>query len=69
MNEIWSEAEKQFIRDTANHLTDEQGAVELTKTCGRIVTVDSWRKQRQKLGIKKKPGRGICEVVLDVSGG
>ena len=67
MNEIWSEAEKQFIRDTAHHLTDEQGAVELTKTCGRIVTVDSWRKQRQKLGIKKKPGRGICEVVLDVS--
>ena len=63
MNEIWSEAEKQFIRDSAEHITDEQGSTQLSQVCGRIVTIDSWRKQRQKLGIKKKPGRGICQIV------
>ena len=67
MNQVWSEAEKAFIRDSAGRLTDEAGSIELSKVCGRIVTVNAWRKQRQKLGIKKKPGRGICEVVLDVS--
>ena len=62
MNQVWTEAEKDFIRKSAGHLTDEHGAVELSKVCGRPITVDAWRKQRQKLGIKKKPGRGVCAV-------
>lgn len=62
MNQVWTEAEKQFIRDSAETLTDEAGAVELSKVCGRIVTVNAWRKQRQKMGIKKNPGRGVCSV-------
>tara|TARA_Y100001938_G_scaffold53953_1_gene75400 strand:- start:2251 stop:2532 length:282 start_codon:yes stop_codon:yes gene_type:complete len=62
MNQVWSEAEKQFIRDSAGKLTDEAGAIELSKVCGRIVTVNAWRKQRQKMGIKKNPGRGVCSV-------
>ena len=62
-NEIWSEAEKQFIRDSAGHLTDAAGSVELSKVAGRTITIDAWRKQRQKLGIRKKPGRGICAVI------
>ena len=62
MNQVWTEAEKAFIRDTAGNLTDEQGAVELSKVCGRTITVDAWRKQRQKMGIKKLPGRGVCKV-------
>ena len=28
MNQVWSEAEKQFIRDSAGKLTDEAGAIE-----------------------------------------
>lgn len=63
MNEVWTETEKNFIKDTANRLTDEAGAIELSKVAGRTITVDAWRKQRQKLGIKKKPGRGVCVVV------
>ena len=62
MNQVWSEAEKQFIRDSAGKLTDEAGAIELSKVCGRIVTVNARRKQRQKMGIKKNPGRGVCSV-------
>ena len=62
MIQVWSEAEKQFIRDSAGKVRDEAGAIELSKVCGRIVTVNAWRKQRQKMGIKKNPGRGICSV-------
>jgi hypothetical protein len=62
MNQVWSEAEKQFIRDSAGKLTDEVGAIELSKVCGRIITVNAWRKQRQKMGIKKNPGRGVCSL-------
>ena len=62
MNQVWTEAERQFIKDSAGTLTDEAGAIELSKVCGRIVTVNAWRKQRQKMGIKKNPGRGVCSV-------
>ena len=62
MNQVWTETERQFIKDSAGTLTDEAGAVELSKVCGRIVTINAWRKQRQKMGIKKNPGRGICSV-------
>ena len=65
MNEVWTEAEKNFIRETAERLTDEAGAIELSKVAGRIITVDAWRKKRQKLKIKKKPGRGVCAIVKD----
>jgi len=62
MNKVWTEAEKLFIKDAAGTLTDEAGAIELSKVCGRIITVNAWRKQRQKMGIKKNPGRGVCSV-------
>ena len=65
MNQVWTEAERQFIKDSAGTLTDEAGAIELSKVCGRIVTVNAWRKQRQKMGIKKNPGRGICSIRND----
>ena len=67
MNQVWSEAEKAFIRDSAGRLTDEAGSIELSKVCGRVVTVNAWRKQRQKMGIKKNPGRGVCSVKEDGS--
>jgi hypothetical protein len=35
----------------------------MTIYAGRLVTLDAIRKVRQKLGITKKPGRGICGVV------
>lgn len=62
MNKIWSEAERQFIRDNAGKLKDKQLAAKLTQTTGRLISIQSVRKQRQKMGITKKPGRGKCEV-------
>ena len=64
MNNIWNENERQFIRDNAAILTDAQGAAQLSKITGRYISVQSWRKQRQKMGISKKPGRGICALSL-----
>lgn len=63
MNQVWKEHEKAFIRDNADTMKDRELAVELTKNTGRIVTVQAVRKQRQKLGITKERGRGICSVV------
>jgi|TARA_R100000008_G_C3447759_1_gene97781 hypothetical protein len=62
MNTVWTEEEKDFVRQNANILTDKQGSEQLSRITGRNVTLNSWRKQRQKLGISKMPGRGICEV-------
>ena len=62
MNQIWSEAERQFIRENAGILTDKTGAEQLSRITRRKVTIHAWRKQRQKMGISKKPGRGICKI-------
>ena len=63
MNIKWSEDEKDFIRANAEIMKDSEMAAYLTAHVGRIVTLDAIRKVRQKLGITKKPGRGICGVV------
>ena len=62
MNQIWSEAERQFIRENAGILTDKAGAEQLSRITRRKVTIHAWRKQRQKMGISKSPGRGICKI-------
>jgi hypothetical protein len=64
MNKVWTEYEKEFIRVNADRFTDEQLAKQLQRVCGRKVTLYSIRKVRQSLGIKKKPGRGICSIDL-----
>mgnify|MGYP003625245356 FL=1 len=63
MNIKWSEDEKDFIRANAAAMKDAEMADYLTAHAGRLVTLDAIRKVRQKLGITKKPGRGICGVV------
>ena len=63
MNIKWSEDEKDFIRANAAAMKDVEMADYLTAHTGRLVTLDAIRKVRQKLGIAKKPGRGICGVV------
>lgn len=63
MNIKWSETEKNFIRENAHRLKDSEIATELTASSGRHVTLQSVRKMRQKLGIKKLSGRGVCGVV------
>jgi len=62
MNKIWTDEEKDFVRDNASTMKDEDMAKELSKLANRTVTLQSVRKCRQKLGIKKKRGRGICGI-------
>ena len=62
MNQIWSEVERNFVRNNAGILTDKEGAEQLSRITGRRVTLHAWRKQRQKMGISKMPGRGICRI-------
>ena len=59
----WTLEEKEFIRENAGVMKDRDLAQKLADKSGRRVTVDALRKVRQKLGIKKKHGRGICAVV------
>ena len=65
MNQVWKEHEKAFIKENANIMKDKELATRLTKITGRIVTIQAVRKQRQKLGVTKARGRGICAVVQD----
>lgn len=62
MNIKWSENDKNFIRDNAHRMKDADIAESLTEQTGRKVSLQAVRKMRQKLGLKKKCGRGICEV-------
>ena len=57
MNEVWSLHEKQLVVESA-HLKDEDAAKKLSELLNREISVHSYRKQRQKLGIKKGHGRG-----------
>ena len=63
MNIKWTDDDRQFIKDNAAFMKDADIAKELTEKTGRKVTLDAVRKVRQKLGIKKRHGRGICGVV------
>tara|TARA_Y100000356_G_C11203598_1_gene259227 strand:- start:465 stop:689 length:225 start_codon:yes stop_codon:yes gene_type:complete len=63
MNIKWTDEDRQFIKDNAAFMKDADIAKELTEKTGRKVTLDAVRKVRQKLGIKKRHGRGICGVV------
>ena len=64
MNIKWTDDDRKFIRDNAEFMKDIDIAKELTEKTGRKVTLDAVRTVRQKLGIKKKHGRGICGIVI-----
>jgi len=63
MNRVWSETEKAFIEKNAGMITDAEGARQLSAITGRPISIHAWRKQRQKLGKKKAPGRSVCRLV------
>ena len=44
MNKIWSEQEKQFVKDNAGKMKDQAIADELTKRSGRKVSLQAFRK-------------------------
>lgn len=62
MNQVWTPIEEQFIKENAGRVSDEVGAAQLSKIVGREITVYAWRKKRQKMGLRKAPGRGVCKL-------
>jgi len=65
MNKVWSEVEKDYIRQNAGTMTDAVIAANLSQNTGRKVSLQAVRKQRQKMKIAKKPGRGICALMQE----
>jgi len=64
MNKVWSDTEKQFIKDHAHDMKDKELLEELSQKTSRKITLQGIRKQRRKIGIVKKRGRGLCEILL-----
>jgi hypothetical protein len=62
MHKTWTEIEKQYIRENALQVKDVEIAKILSDRRGKIISVQSVRKQRQKLGILKASGRGYCRA-------
>ena len=62
MNRKWTESERRFIVENAPRLTDNDIADRLTVSTGRSISVNAVRKTRQRLGIIKQSGRGICKL-------
>ena len=62
MNIKWSAEDKQFIKERAADLKDNELAIQLSLRNGRPVSLGAIRKLRQRLGITKKCGRGICAL-------
>jgi len=62
MNIKWSAEDKQFIKERAADLKDKELAIQLSLRNGRPVSLGAIRKLRQRLGITKKCGRGICAL-------
>ena len=60
MNKTWTDLDKLFVRVNALTMKDEDIARALTESTGRNVKTQSVRKQRQKMGIFKASGRGLC---------
>lgn len=58
----WSEKEEEFIRNYAGEYTDDEMAKMLSRFCGRKISKAAYRKKRQRLGVAKKNGRGICKL-------
>lgn len=59
----WTNEDGEFIKANVNSLKDEEMAKKLSEKKGVSISVQSLRKERKKLGIKKQPGRGKCAVV------
>jgi hypothetical protein len=62
MNTTWTEHEKEYVRANAGILKDRELAADLTRITGRAISIQGARRQRQKMGLRKKRGRGLCQL-------
>lgn len=63
MLHVYTDAQKQFVRDNANIMKDVDVAASLSRISGRPVSIHAVRHLRHKLGIRKRRGKGFCEVL------
>ena len=61
MRKVWSEIEKNFIREHIG-MKDIDVLAYLTKITGRNISLGSLRKQRQRMGLYKESGRGLSKL-------
>jgi hypothetical protein len=64
-NVKWTKMMVEFVRRNAAKLTDKEGAKQLSVICSRAITTYAWRKQRQLLGLAKRPGRGVSRLIVE----
>lgn len=58
----WSDSEKEFVRQNAGLLKDEEIAASLSRLTGHAFTLYAVRKIRKQLGIHKQRGRGVNRI-------
>lgn len=63
VNKVWSDDEREYVRANAGTMTDDALAMSLTRIVGRPISRQAVRKQRQKMGLRKRHGRGVCGLV------
>jgi len=59
----WTDYDKDFVKENAATMIDEELAKALSKASGKYFTMKAVRLQRQSMGIAKKNGRGVCGLV------
>ncbi len=62
MSQRWTNTENEFVKQNSSKLTDEQMARAYKMKFQRPMNVEQIRKHRQRLGIKTRHGRGVCEI-------
>jgi predicted ThiF/HesA family dinucleotide-utilizing enzyme len=63
MNIKWTQYDKDFIREKAAIMKDDELTIALADVGTKPVSIAAVRKLRQRLGIKKQPGRGVCKLL------
>ena len=59
----FTEEEKLFIRENCDKMLDKHLAEEISKMRGYEISLDRLKKERRKMGLLKKAGRGRIELV------
>lgn len=62
MNIKWTSEQKELVKQLAGKMTDKDLAIFLSQKLQRPITRDAVRKLRQRLGVRKQHGRGICRI-------
>lgn len=61
-NYVWTAERKEFILQNADKMKDKDIAAALTKRYARPFSVASVRQHRRLLNLRKRGGRGKCDL-------